>query len=252
MPERTRNYVVSEGQVRIAFVLSSVGGVLILVILFLMMSSLPQGHYQQLDDSKFQQTVERAAEALTGYDRDPESGALSIPIGRAMQLVVQRGVDNIQFGQAQAQGAAQPAAPGQQAGAAGGQSQLGATTYNNCAGCHQANGQGIPGAFPPLAGHLPDLYQAQGGRDYLIHVLLYGLQGPITVAGKSYNGSMPAWAQLSDEQIAAVLDHELQSWGNADTLKNFKPITPDEVKARRGDKLSPQDVHALRDKLELE
>lgn len=125
--------------------------------------------------------------------------------------------------------------------------QLGNTTYTqNCASCHQANGQGIPGAFPPLAGHVPNLYNADGGREYIIKVVLYGLQGQIEVNGMNYNGVMTAWGQLSDDQIAATLNHELTSWGNDQMLSNFRPIMPDEVAALRGLGLTGQQVHATR------
>ncbi len=49
---------------------------------------------------------------------------------------------------------------------------------------HQANGQGLPGAFPPLT-HLDKVVQAKGGREYLVRATLYGLQGPLTMEGKS-------------------------------------------------------------------
>jgi mono/diheme cytochrome c family protein len=121
--------------------------------------------------------------------------------------------------------------------------QLGETTYvQNCSACHQANGQGIPGAFPPLAGHIPNLYNAEGGREYLIKVVLYGLQGQIVVDGMTYNGAMNPWGQLSNEQIAAALNHELTSWGNDQLLTNFTPIMPDEVEALRGLGLAPTQV----------
>lgn len=121
--------------------------------------------------------------------------------------------------------------------------QLGETTYiQNCSACHQANGQGIPGAFPPLAGHVPNLYNAEGGREYLIKVVLYGLQGQIVVNGMTYNGAMNPWGHLSNEQIAAALNHELTSWGNDQLLTDFKPIMPDEVEALRGLGLAPTQV----------
>lgn len=67
----------------------------------------------------------------------------------------------------------------------------GAKIYAQCAGCHQQNGQGIPGAFPPLAGHVAEILAKEGGREYLILVLLYGLQGQIEVKGVKYNLVMP-------------------------------------------------------------
>src|SRR5690606_16255839 len=90
---------------------------------------------------------------------------------------------------------------------------LGTQVYNaNCVGCHQAAGQGIPGAFPPLAGHAADVYAA-GGQEYLPRVLLFGLTGAIQVEGMTYNGFMPAWAQLSDDEIANVLNHVIAELG---------------------------------------
>ena len=127
---------------------------------------------------------------------------------------------------------------------------LGAQTYAaNCAACHQAEGQGLAGAFPPLAGHTPELYNAEGGRVYLILLVLYGLQGEIEVLGTPYNGAMPAWAQLSDEQVAAALNHALTAWGNAEALEDFTPILPDEVAAERDLGLSPAEVRETRPEL---
>ena len=128
---------------------------------------------------------------------------------------------------------------------------LGESTYSaNCIACHQATGVGIPAAFPPLAGHMPSLYNAEGGRTYLINVILYGLQGEINVAGAVYNGIMTPWGHLSDEEIAATLNHELTSWGNDALLTDFTPISPEEVAAERDKGLSPADVLELRPALE--
>jgi ubiquinol-cytochrome c reductase cytochrome b subunit len=81
----------------------------------------------------------------------------------------------------------------------------------NCASCHQANGQGQPGVFPPLAGSQYVL----GDKTKLGHILLYGLNGKITVKGGNYNGQMPAWkGQLSNDDIAAVITYIRSSWGN--------------------------------------
>ena len=129
---------------------------------------------------------------------------------------------------------------------------LGETTYATCSGCHGAEGAGIPGTFPPHAGHLPNIVAQEGGRSYLINTLLYGLSGEISVLGETYNGAMPAWASLSDEQIAAVLNHELHAWGNDALLpEDFSIILPGEVAAARDADLSPEDVLELRNALEL-
>ena len=130
--------------------------------------------------------------------------------------------------------------------------QLGEQAYSNCTSCHQADGQGIAGAFPPLAGHLPSVYNVDGGREYIINVLLYGLQGEIQIDGQSYNGVMTAWGQLSNEEIAAVINHELTTWGNESALQNFQPLQPDEVEALRGQGLSATDVYNIRQGLNLQ
>lgn len=129
----------------------------------------------------------------------------------------------------------------------------GEAAYANCAACHQPNGQGVPGAFPPLAGHMPDLVALEGGREYLIDVVLYGLQGEITVLGNRYNGVMAGLAYLSDEDIAAALNYTLHAWGNDELLPEaFEVITPSEVAAQRDQGLSPSDVYQLRQALGLE
>ena len=127
----------------------------------------------------------------------------------------------------------------------------GAKLYAQCAGCHQANGQGIPGAFPPLAGHVAEILSKQGGREYLIKVLLWGLQGQIEVKGMKYNGFMPSFSQLKDEEIAALLNHIATAWGDDKKVKGFKPFTAAEVKALREKKLTPQQVLEERKKLGL-
>jgi len=127
----------------------------------------------------------------------------------------------------------------------------GAKLYStNCSGCHQAGGQGIPGVFPPLAGHVPQILEAKGGREYLIHVMLYGLQGPIEVKGTKYSGAMPAWAQLKDGEIAAILNHISTSWGNK-FPEGQKPFTPEEVGAGRAQKLTAAQVLEARKALGL-
>jgi len=83
---------------------------------------------------------------------------------------------------------------------------------SRCAACHQANGQGLPGAFPPLAGSEYVL----GEEERVVRIVLHGLQGAVTVKGQTFNGAMPAWADvMSDAEIAAVLTYIRSSWGNS-------------------------------------
>jgi mono/diheme cytochrome c family protein len=123
----------------------------------------------------------------------------------------------------------------------------------HCAVCHQATGVGIPAAFPPLAGHFPEIVAVEDGRTQPILVVLYGLSGTISVHGQTYAGIMPPMGYLSDEEIADVLNYVATAWDNADALgEGFAGYTPDEVTEQRGRGLTMDDVHALRMELGLE
>lgn len=105
----------------------------------------------------------------------------------------------------------------------------------------------MSGAFPPLAGHFPDLLKPADGRAYVGKVLLFGLEGTITVNGNTYAGAMPAWNGLSDDDIAAVLNYVGNAWDNGKSLPTpFKPFTADEIKALRSPSLTSAQVYALR------
>ncbi len=79
-----------------------------------------------------------------------------------------------------------------------------------CSACHQRNGLGDSQRFPPLAGS----EWVTGDKKKLITVLLKGLEGPIDVKGQSYNNAMPQHSFLKDEDIAEVLTHIRQNFGN--------------------------------------
>jgi mono/diheme cytochrome c family protein len=79
-----------------------------------------------------------------------------------------------------------------------------------CAACHQATGLGVPGVFPPLAGS----EWVIGDEKVLVNVLLHGINGEIEVKGNKYNGAMPAFNTLSDDELAAVLSYIRSDWGN--------------------------------------
>ncbi|WP_245588643.1 c-type cytochrome [Deinococcus pimensis] len=132
----------------------------------------------------------------------------------------------------------------------------GETVYNqSCASCHQSNGQGVPGVFPPLVGVVPQvLKNGCVGRATLTQVVAHGMQGSITVKGVTYNGVMPPWqGQLSDAQIVNVLNYVSTAWGHRALLpKTFKPFTLTDVHNVSGKAaLTPQQVHAAWLKLNL-
>lgn len=95
-----------------------------------------------------------------------------------------------------------------------------------CVACHQANGQGVPGAFPPLAGSdYPDFLDPIGHAKIILH----GMQGPIVVNGVQYNGVMQGYAGvLSDVEIAAIATYERTAWGNDHGM-----VTPEQVASAR-------------------
>ncbi|MEO5998261.1 MAG: c-type cytochrome [Chitinophagaceae bacterium] len=72
-----------------------------------------------------------------------------------------------------------------------------------CISCHQADGKGDGNRFPPLNGS----EWVNGDNERLINVLLKGVEGPITVKGKSFEGVMPRHDFMSDAEIAKVLTY---------------------------------------------
>jgi len=94
---------------------------------------------------------------------------------------------------------------------------------NNCQACHQANGEGIADAFPPLA--KSDYLNADKVR--AIRTVTGGLDGKVVVNGIAFNGVMPAW-ELPDEDIANVMTYIYSKWGNSGA-----EVVPAEVQANR-------------------
>jgi len=81
---------------------------------------------------------------------------------------------------------------------------------DNCQACHQATGEGVPDAFPPLA----KSDYLNGDKIRAIKTVTGGLETKLTVNGHEFNGVMPAWG-LSDEEIADVLTYAYNTWGNS-------------------------------------
>jgi nitrite reductase (NO-forming) len=80
---------------------------------------------------------------------------------------------------------------------------------STCQACHQADGKGIPGSFPPLAAS--DYFASDPNK--LVSSIKNGVSGKITVNGKQYDGIMPKQT-LSDRQISAVATYILNNFGN--------------------------------------
>lgn len=103
----------------------------------------------------------------------------------------------------------------------------GQALYGRCAACHQPNGAGLAGAFPPLSAS----EWVTGNPEVPIRVVLHGLQGEINVAGSTYNSVMLPYGgtgEMNDAEVAAVLTYVRSSFGNSASA-----VTADEVAAVR-------------------
>ncbi|MEO6053239.1 MAG: cytochrome c [Chthoniobacterales bacterium] len=118
----------------------------------------------------------------------------------------------------------------------------------NCVICHQQNGMGLPGQFPPLVGSEWVQSEDWHGDNHLVKIVLLGMQGPLTVKGVAFNGAMPAWNQLKDEQIAAVLTYVRNEWGNKAlpiNANNVKQIREELKGLNRSEPWSPAELQKM-------
>ena len=88
-----------------------------------------------------------------------------------------------------------------------------------CFACHQAEGQGLPGVFPPLA--KSDFLMADRAR--AIRGVIKGHTGEMIVNGQKYNGLMPP-VMINDEQIAQVVTCVMNSWGNSGDIVTVEEV----------------------------
>ncbi len=116
-----------------------------------------------------------------------------------------------------------------------------------CSVCHQPAGKGAPGQYPRLAGRTSTIAGTPKGRAFLVGVLLNGMSGKITVGGETLMGVMPAFAKLSDKEIAEVLNYLLHIEGG-----HAAAFTPAEIAAARTKPAGPQAMNAARRTLSAE
>lgn len=96
-----------------------------------------------------------------------------------------------------------------------------------CLSCHQADGSGVPGMYPPLQ----ESDWVNGDKKRIISIVLKGMKGEIVVNDETYRQVMPAQTNLSNEQIASVLTFIRNNFGN-----KADPISPHEVASQRSPK----------------
>lgn len=169
------------------------------------------------------------------YSEDPEEDAVTIEVpsnfrrgagkvvasGKALDLVAY--LKSLQQAPLVAEGASFIPArskPADNSGTSGGQELLpdGANLYTStCAACHQANGMGIAGAFPPLA---KSKILNDQDPELLIRIILQGYD-----ANPEF-GQMPGFGSLlTDEEIAAIINHERSNWGNNAPIVNAEQVS---------------------------
>lgn len=104
-----------------------------------------------------------------------------------------------------------------------------AEAYAICSACHLPDGNGVPSAFPPIRNRTAAIAAIDGGREYLVTAVSYGLMGTIEVAGIPYMGVMAGNnGMLSSEEIAAALNYVIFELDDAvDT--QIDPFTREEV-----------------------
>lgn len=126
----------------------------------------------------------------------------------------------------------------------------GAETYvTNCQVCHQPDGNGLPGMYPALADSIGRYVTLAQGREYLVHVVSYGLFGTVQVHGQYFFGTMQPWPQLGDQDVAEVLNFVLTKFNSKLLPKDFKPFTAAEVHKYRAKPVQAMDNFQDRDKL---
>ncbi|WP_266367148.1 c-type cytochrome [Tellurirhabdus rosea] len=90
----------------------------------------------------------------------------------------------------------------------------------NCANCHQTDGQGLAAIYPPL--NKSDYLK---NKEKVICLIRHGLNGPIVVNGRSYNRPMPANPQLTDIDVATLTTYLYTQWGGETGITDVKEVS---------------------------
>ena len=117
----------------------------------------------------------------------------------------------------------------------------------NCQICHQAQGVGVMGQFPRLAGRASVIASSPEGRAFMSQLVLNGMSGKISVDNQFIVGFMPGFGRLSDADAAAILTYI--SGLEAEQLKPAA-FSAEEIRAARvGIGLNPSEMAAIRNRL---
>lgn len=118
--------------------------------------------------------------------------------------------------------------------------------FARCAACHLDDGRGVPGMFPPIAGHVDRFFPSAEGRAYLGRLVAGGASGTVRIAGVRYAGVVPAVvADLSDGEVADLLNELTRRFATS----AVPPFSAEDVAiARRAGPLSGAERGALRER----
>ena len=90
----------------------------------------------------------------------------------------------------------------------------------HCANCHQDNGAGLAGLYPPIAGS--DFLKKN--KELILCSMRNGLKDTIVVNGKTYHQPMPANTQLQALDVAEIATYIYNQWGNEKTITGVKSV----------------------------
>jgi mono/diheme cytochrome c family protein len=119
-----------------------------------------------------------------------------------------------------------------------------------CALCHQEDAHGAAGVAPSLVGTLVPYLASAEGKRYLAQILISGMIGPIDTEGHKFSGMMPSFrAELSDSDIAAIINYVLGTFNGVSGAGAATPIAPDDVTAAGASNPVATATRALRQSL---
>jgi mono/diheme cytochrome c family protein len=119
-----------------------------------------------------------------------------------------------------------------------------------CVLCHQEDAQGAAGVAPSLVGTLVPYMASAEGKRYLAQILISGMIGPIDTEGHKFNGMMPSFrADLSDTEIAAIINYVLGTFNGVSDAGAATPVAPEDVAAASASNPVATSTRALRQAL---
>jgi mono/diheme cytochrome c family protein len=132
-----------------------------------------------------------------------------------------------------------------------GANDIGQTLFKErCVLCHQEDAHGAAGVAPSLVRTLVPYPASAEGKRYLAQILISGMIGPIDTEGHKFNGMMPSFrADLSDTEIAAVINYVLGTFNDVSDAGATTPVAPEDVAAVSASNPIATSTRALRQAL---